>query len=466
MTTFTSITNSFGTLNDIFGTTDKRYGICNLQYDNGYLYGGYGDGGTLSPPSPSPNFLYRFNLSDSSYNIFRTDNIRGITSLVVDTSGVYCYTPELADRISVFDLALTSQIRTINFTGITTINGGANLVSYGTSLYMTYFETPNYGIRNIDISNGAVTEYIDPSNNVITAMCKDDTGVLYIIVNNALHAVTGGAIVNSPLHIFPAGGTSSQISFLKKGIERSIFVQYSSSGIFYIGDYSLTVNQFRSPTTITSFNPSRPFNANKFAGLTLDPTGNMFVINQSIDVENQRSDIIYVSSVLFCFNEGTKILCLNEELFDNYVPIENLQEGDYVKTYKHGYRKIIQIIKGSFRNNSDKWNMCMYKMAKTKTNRLIEDLIVTGGHSILVDSITKKQQTKYDEMGISEFSKQTIDGKHLLLACVSDQFVPMSDNEVYTYYHLLLNNDNDVDTRFGIWANGILTETPNEKSLQ
>ena len=122
MTTFTSITNSFGTLNDIFGTTDKRYGICNLQYDNGYLYGGYGDGGTLSPPSPSPNFLYRFNLSDSSYNIFRTDNIRGITSLVVDTSGVYCYTPELADRISVFDLALTSQIRTINFTGITTIN--------------------------------------------------------------------------------------------------------------------------------------------------------------------------------------------------------------------------------------------------------------------------------------------------------------------------------------------------------
>ncbi len=41
------------------------------------------------------------------------------------------------------------------------------------------------------------------------------------------------------------------------------------------------------------------------------------------------------------------------------------------------------------------------------------------------------------------FSNETIDGKHLLLACVSHQFGTMPDNEVYTYYHLLLNNDND-----------------------
>jgi hypothetical protein len=454
---------TLGTLNDIFGTTDKRYGICNLQYYNGYLYGGYGDGGS----DLSSNFLYRFNLSNPSYNILRTDDIRGITSLVVDTSGVYCYTPELADRISVFDLALTTPIRTIMFIGITsTINGGANLVSYGTSLYMTYFDTPNYGIRNINIANGVVTEYITPSNNVITAMCKDDTGVLYILVNNALHAVTGGAIVHPPLHIFIGATTSSQISFLKKGIERSIFVQYKSGEINYIGDYSLTVNQFRSPTTITSFNPPEAFNVNKFAGLTLAPNGNMFVINQSIDAVDQRSDIIYVSNVTFCFNEGTKILCLNEELFDEYVAIEQLQLGNYVKTYKHGYRKIIKIIKGSFRNNLDKWNMCMYKMIQSESNGLLEDLIVTGGHSILVDSITEEQQAKYDEMGISEFSKETIDGKHLLLACVSDQFAPMSDNEVYTYYHLLINNDNDDEERFGIWANGILTETPNEKTLK
>jgi hypothetical protein len=184
------------------------------------------------------------------------------------------------------------------------------------------------------------------------------------------------------------------------------------------------------------------------------------------NTNNSTYSGIRISNAVFCFNQGTKILCLNEELFDEYIPIEQLQLGNYVKTFKHGYRKIIKIIKGSFRNNPNKWNMCMYKMTKTDSNGLLEDLIVTGGHSILVDSISEEQQSKYDEMGITEFSKLTIDGKHLLLACVSDQFVPMSDNEVYTYYHLLLNNDNDKEERFGIWANGILTETPNEKNLQ
>ena len=33
------------------------------------------------------------------------------------------------------------------------------------------------------------------------------------------------------------------------------------------------------------------------------------------------------------------------------------------------------------------------------------------------------------------------------------------------HYHLLLEN-NDDEERFGIWANGILTETPNEKTVK
>jgi len=183
-------------------------------------------------------------------------------------------------------------------------------------------------------------------------------------------------------------------------------------------------------------------------------------------INNTSSSIIKKSNPAFCFNEGTKILCLNEELFDEYISVENLQEGDFVKTFKHGYRKIIQVIKGSFRNNPNQWNMCMYKMTKTETNGLLEDLIVTGGHSLLVDSISDVEQAEYDEMGLTDFSKITIDGKHLLLACVSEQFVPMQDNDVYTYYHLLLENNNDEEERFGIWANGILTETPNEKTLK
>jgi hypothetical protein len=83
-----------------------------------------------------------------------------------------------------------------------------------------------------------------------------------------------------------------------------------------------------------------------------------------------------------------------------------------------------------------------------------------------MDTISDEEQKKYDEMGLTEFSKTTIDNKRLLLSSVSDEFYAIQDNEVYTYYHLLLENNNDEEERFGIWANGILTETPNEKIIK
>ena len=143
------------------------------------------------------------------------------------------------------------------------------------------------------------------------------------------------------------------------------------------------------------------------------------------DIYYCNADItLYKSTNGFCFNEGTKILCINKQLEDEYIAIELLQIGDFVKTYKHGYRKVSKVITGKLKNNPKKWNMCMYKMAKTETNGLIEDLIVTGGHSILVDEISDEEQKRYDEMGISDFSKITIDNKRLLLSCVSNEFTP------------------------------------------
>ena len=52
----------------------------------------------------------------------------------------------------------------------------------------------------------------------------------------------------------------------------------------------------------------------------------------------------YSTSDVFCFNKGTKILCMNQPLEDEYIPIENLNIGDFVKTYKHGYRKVSRVV--------------------------------------------------------------------------------------------------------------------------
>lgn len=162
------------------------------------------------------------------------------------------------------------------------------------------------------------------------------------------------------------------------------------------------------------------------------------------------------SIVPICFNEGTKILCLNKNFEEVYIPIENLRKGDLVKSYIHGYRKIDLIGKNVLVNNPEIFSGCMYKMEKTEENGLLEDLIVTGGHSILVDELGEYKQENDNIFG----ETPKIDGKHLLLSCVSKDFVKLEDNNLYTYYHFILENNGNDEQRFGVWANGILTETP------
>ena len=162
-----------------------------------------------------------------------------------------------------------------------------------------------------------------------------------------------------------------------------------------------------------------------------------------------------------CFNEGTKILCLNKNLEEEYIPIENLRKGDLVKSYKHGYRKIDLIGKNPMINNPEKFNECMYKMEKTEDNGLLEDLIVTGGHSILMDDLWDLKEENDKIFG----STQMIDDKYLLLSAVSKQFIKLENTNLYTYYHFILENNGNDDERFGVWANGILTETPSKKQF-
>lgn len=165
------------------------------------------------------------------------------------------------------------------------------------------------------------------------------------------------------------------------------------------------------------------------------------------------------SGALACFNEGTLILCLSKDLQEVWVPIEKLSKDYLVKTYKHGYRRIEAIGKGISNNAEGDWENSMYIMHKV--DGMQDDLIVTGGHSILVDEIP--EESYEDNLQKFHGEVQHIDGKKLLLASSSKLFKPLKDDKEYTYYHLILENDGDDEVRFGIWANGILTETPSQK---
>jgi hypothetical protein len=108
-------------------------------------------------------------------------------------------------------------------------------------------------------------------------------------------------------------------------------------------------------------------------------------------------------------------------------------------------------------NDPSTW-YCMHKMAMNEENAkkgLLEELIVTGNHSILVSDLGEyaAENTRVLK-GIPK-----IDDKYLLLSCVSKDFEKIQDKEIYTYYHFALEHNKNKDEQFGIWANGILTET-------
>jgi len=154
-----------------------------------------------------------------------------------------------------------------------------------------------------------------------------------------------------------------------------------------------------------------------------------------------------------CFREGTKILTI-----DGYQPIETLKIGDLIKTLKGEYRPIIIIGKSTINHSAskDRIKNQFYIYKKEKNNELIEDLIITGGHSILVDDF----KNTYEENKNSTYFgglNLTIDNKYLLLACVDKDAEVYDIPGIYNIYHIALDGKEDIP--YGIFANGLLVES-------
>ena len=151
-----------------------------------------------------------------------------------------------------------------------------------------------------------------------------------------------------------------------------------------------------------------------------------------------------------CFCEGSEILCIidNEE---KYIKVQHLKIGNIVKTYNDEPKKIIKYYKNKYRNDKSHHQICKISNYENQT----KDLYITGGHSILVDELTeneKRESLKYwnDLMKIKD--------KYLLLSCVNENAKKINDSNIYTIYHIVLEND-DIYGQYGIYANGILTES-------
>lgn len=240
---------------------------------------------------------------------------------------------------------------------------------------------------------------------------------------------------------------------------------------------SVTVGTYGVSAPILTFNKNAPAptiwpfnNVQTYYVVTQDGSGTELTWNSG---SNTQADIIFSSSTeeqlftitnvwfstnAFCYNEGTQILCINSSSEEEYTAIEDIRVGHLVKTYKHGAKAVTHIGKGEMMNWHSDPVYCMYKLPKT--DDMIDDLIVLGGHSILVDKYESEEQEQDCIYNMGRIPK--LEDKFLLLAKSSTLFTKMPEGEKYTYYHLVLDNTGNEFVHYGIWANGVLSESCSE----
>jgi hypothetical protein len=105
----------------------------------------------------------------------------------------------------------------------------------------------------------------------------------------------------------------------------------------------------------------------------------------------------------------------------------------------------------------------LYKCSSKQYPELIEDLIITGSHSILVDDFINNDQRNQTEKVLGNI--YVTDNKYRLPACVDERSTVYENKGTYTIYHIALDNENYYGN-YGIWANGLLVETCSKRYLK
>lgn len=158
-----------------------------------------------------------------------------------------------------------------------------------------------------------------------------------------------------------------------------------------------------------------------------------------------------------CFLEGSTILCQIDGV-EKYVPVESMQKDMLVKTYLHGFKKVVVLAKGEIVNpgNDERSENRLYKCSKEKYPELTEDLYITGCHSILKGLVSDKEM----EDTRKHLGKIYVtDKKFRLMAHLDELAEPWNSEGTYTIYHFALENEDD-GMNYGVYAGGgLLVET-------
>jgi len=427
-----------------------------------------------------PNFGYPGSLANTVTQINCTT--REIVNTIsvgngpngISSNGIYVWVSNYEDNS-------VSQIECSTGNVLTTIPVGRR--PQGVSYDGTYVFVANYKDNNVTQINGSTYEIVSTISvgNGPSSISSDGTNTWVINgddntvsqINNATSKVVNTITVGTyPFDISSDNtsvwvtnyrdGTVSKIDSASETVVKTINVGGQPTGISSKNGYVWVVNAGNNGyvtildlngdlVNITNNPITSPTFDNMMGYVSSDGTY-VWITDESMVIP------IEINSSIPCFRIGTKILTNN-----GYKPIEELKKGDLVKTLLNDYKPIDIIRKRNIyhEGNPNRLKDQLYKITQTEYPEIFEDLVITGGHSILVDTLTEKQ-----ENDTKQYSEQLLitDNKYRLLTCVNEKASIYEEIGEHIIYHFALECENEL-TNYGVYANGLLVESCDKHHL-
>lgn len=235
------------------------------------------------------------------------------------------------------------------------------------------------------------------------------------------------------------------------------------SNLRIVNGTAVYTSNFTPPTTsLTNIPGTALLLFNNPSDLFVDGSSNNYTVTKYTSPNFPTASTDTPVAYVICFKENSKILCLVDGL-EKEIFVQDIRSGVLVKTGLNGYVPVHMIGTSKLFNlgNSERITDRLYLCKKEMYPELNEDLIITGGHSILVDELKEEQKEKT----LNKFKEIYVtDNKYRLIAEFDDRAVPYEVEGEFNIYHFSLENENYY-YNYGIYANGLLVETCSKRYI-